>query len=505
MQSCLDYELIKLVYSTETTCTSDSDPMTKSSVLKDYSDIFKGVGLVSGKATIHIDSEVPPVVHPPRRVPVALRGRLKSELDRMVNADIICKVNGPTPWVNSLVVVEKPNGKLRVCLDPKDLNSAIQRPHYPMRTLEDILPQLSNAHYFTKLDVRSGYWTISLDEPSSYFTTFNTPYGRYRFKRLPFGLNCSQDLFQAKIDECYAELDGVVAIVDDILVYGSTREEHDSNLPRVLQISREKDMKLNDDKLEVGVTEVTYFGHVITSSGLRADPHKVQAISDMPPPSNKAEVQTILGMVNYLSKFAPKLAEITSPMRAILNKDVEFAWDQPQIAAFQKVKEILTRSPGPILSYYDPTKDLTLQVDASKYGLGAVLLQDDKPVAYASKSLTTSEINYAQIEKEMYAIVFGCTKFHQYIYGRSIRVETDHKPLVSIMKKSLLDAPARLQRMILRLQRYELDVVHLPGKCIPVADTLSRKFLSDTYPGLSDSFEAQVHMIFLVYRLVIER
>ncbi|VDI07841.1 Hypothetical predicted protein [Mytilus galloprovincialis] len=255
-------------------------------------------------------------------------------------------------------------------------------------------------------------------------------------------------------------------------------------------------MKLNDDKLEVGVTEVTYFGHVITSSGLRADPHKVQAISDMPPPSNKAEVQTILGMVNYLSKFAPNLAEITSPMRAILNKDVEFAWDQPQIAAFQKVKEILTRSPGPILSYYDPTKDLTLQVDASKYGLGAVLLQDDKPVAYASKSLTTSEINYAQIEKEMYAIVFGCTRFHQYIYGRSIRVETDHKPLVSIMKKSLLDAPARLQRMILRLQRYELDVVHLPGKCIPVADTLSRKFLSDTYPGLSDSFEAQVHMIF---------
>ncbi|VDI36808.1 Hypothetical predicted protein [Mytilus galloprovincialis] len=164
MQSCLDYELIKLGYSTETTCTSDSDPITKSSVLKEYSDIFKGVGLVhvSGKATIHIDSKVPPVVHPPRRVPVALRGRLKSELHRMENADIIGKVNGPILWVTSLVVVEKPNGKLRVCLDPKDLNSAIQRTHYPMRTLEDILPQLSNAHYLTKLDVRSGYWTISL-------------------------------------------------------------------------------------------------------------------------------------------------------------------------------------------------------------------------------------------------------------------------------------------------------------------------------------------------------
>ncbi|CAC5355707.1 unnamed protein product [Mytilus coruscus] len=124
----------------------------------------------------------------------------------------------------------------------------------------------------------------------------------------------------------------------------------------------------------------------------------------MPPPSNKAELQTILGMVNYLSKFAPNLAEITSPMRAILNKDVEFAWDEPQIMAFKKVKEVLTRSPGPILSYYDPTKDLTLQVDASKYGLGAVVLQDDKPVAYASKSLSTSEINYSQIEKEILPI-----------------------------------------------------------------------------------------------------
>ena len=506
MKSCLDYELIKLVYScnvSNTECESapvsskSVEPicMNKKTVLTEYSDIFDGVGLLPGEIDIHVDPKVTPVIHPPRRIPVSLGSRLKSELDRMEKNDIICKVEVPTPWVNSLVLVEKPNGKLRVCLDPKDLNNAIQRPHYPMKTLEDILPQLSNASFFSKLDVTSGYWALCLTEKSSFLTTFNTPYGRYRNLRLPFGLNCSQDLFQSKIDECYSGLEGATAIVDDILIYGSTREEHDRNLRKVLETSRKKGIKLNRDKLEVGVTEVTYFGHVLTSEGVKADPNKVKAISDMPPPTNKSELQTVLGMINYMSKFAPNLAEITSPMRSLLNKDVEFSWDKPQSEAFQKVKDILTRSPGPVLAYYDPKKELTLQVDASKYGLGAVLFQDSKPITVASKSLTTSEVNYAQIEKEMYAILFGCKRFHQYIYGRPVKVETDHKPLVSIMKKSLLDAPARLQRMILQLQRYDLEIVHLPGKCIPVADTLSRKFLSDTYPDFSESFEAQVHMV----------
>lgn len=413
----------------------------------------------------------------------------------MEKSDVITKVDTPTPWVNSLVVVEKPNGKLRVCLDPKDLNNAIQRPHYPMRTLDDILPQLSKAKYFTKLDVTSGYWSLRLSNEASILTTFNTPFGRYRFKRLPFGLNCSQDLFQCKIDECFADLEGITTIVDDILVYGSSREEHDRNLRRVLNTSREKGIKLNRDKLEVGVTEVTYFGHVLSSEGVKADPTKVKAISDMPPPTNKSELQTVLGMINYMSKFAPNLAEITSPMRSLLSKDVEFSWDKPQSDAFEKVKEVLTRSPGPVLGYYDPSKELTLQVDASKYGLGAALFQDSRPIAVASKSLTSSEVNYAQIEKEMYAIVFGCKRFHQFIYGRKVRVQTDHKPIVSIMKKSLLNAPARLQRMILQLQRYDLQIEHLPGKDIPVADNLSRQFLPDSCPGLSESFEAQVHMV----------
>ncbi|XP_062583207.1 uncharacterized protein K02A2.6-like [Saccostrea cucullata] len=262
MRACLDFGLIKLVYSCDLGTVENnkqatsSKPMNESQVLSEFSGVFEGIGLFPGDCTIHTDPKVHPVVHPPRRVPLALQDKLRAELERMESQNIICKVTKPTQWVSSLVVVEKPNSKLRVCLDPKDLNKAILRPHYPMKTLEDVLPQLSKATFFTKLDARSGYWTIKLSEASSYLTTFNTPFGRYRYLRLPFGLKSSQDEFQRKIDECYEGLDGVVALVDDILVFGQTREEHDRNLRQVLTRSKERGVKLNKDKLEVGVTKV---------------------------------------------------------------------------------------------------------------------------------------------------------------------------------------------------------------------------------------------------------
>lgn len=473
-----------------------SQAMSKESTLQEYGDVFQGVGLLPGECVIQTDPTVPPVVHAPRRVPFAIRDKLKAELDRMEKAEIITKVSEPTRWVNSLVVVEKPkSGKLRICLDPVDLNKAINRPHYPMRTLDDVLPDLTGAKYFTKLDARSGYWNVKLAEESSYLTTFNSPFGRYRFLRLPFGLKSSQDEFQKKIDECYEGLSGVVAIVDDILVFGETREVHDANLRRVLDRSRGKGIKLNEEKLDVGVTEVEYFGHILSSEGLKPDPAKVTAIVQMKPPQNRAELETILGMINYLAKFAPDLSNITTPMRKLLKKDTEFLWDSPQQESFEKVKRVITRSPGPVLTYFNPKEPVTLQVDASKYGLGAALLQSGRPVAYASKTLTPCEINYAQIEKEMYAILFGCTRFHQYLYGREVDVESDHKPLVSIMVKPLYVAPPRLQRMLLQLQKYDLNVQHVPGKQIPLADTLSRKFLPDTYPNMSEGIDMHVHTV----------
>ena len=427
-KSSVDLNVIKQVYNVQSSYTSQD---TLQDIMSEFKDVFTGVGLFPGECTIHLKPEAEPVVHPPRKVPVALREPLKAELKRMEDSDIIAKVTEPTDWVNSLVITEKPKtGKLCVCLDPQALNKAIRRSHYPMRTLDDILPQLADAKFFSILDARSGYWSIKLSERSSYLTTFNTPYGRYHYLRLPFGLICSQDEFQRKSDEAFEGLEGFSAIVEDILVYGSSKEQHDTNLRNVLLRPRPKGVKFNADKAVICASEVPYFGHILSSKGLKADPEKISAILNMKPPRDRNELQTVLGMITYLSRFAPSLSEITTPMRSLTRENTEFIWDSSQQQAFYKVKQTITQAP--VLAYYDPHKPLTLQVDASKHGLGATLLQEGKPIAFASKSLTDTEVNYAQIEKETYAILFGCKRYHQYVYGRLVKVESDHKPIVHL-------------------------------------------------------------------------
>lgn len=487
LKSSLDLDLIKLVLSV-------SEPfLTKESVLSEYKTAFNGLGALDGDITVHLKPNSTPKVHPPRRVPHALNDRVQEELKRMEKLDVIERVTDPTDWVNSMVVVEKPNGKLRICLDPKDLNEAIRRPHYSVPTLEHALAKMSNAKFFSKLDAQSGYWQLRLSEESSFLTTFNTPFGRYRFKRLPFGLVCAQDVFQQKMDEIFEGIPGVTPLVDDIIISGATQEEHDKNLRAALDRAIKKNLKLNSEKLEVGVQQIEYFGHLITSEGLKPDPAKVQAITDMPPPSDRKELQTVLGMITYLSKFMPKLSEVTKPMRDLLKAENEFIWDAAQQDAFNKTKTMIASQP--VLAFYDPEKEITLEVDASQHGLGATILQDGKPVAFASKALTTTEQNYAQIEKELYAILFGCSRFHQYVYGRKTIVHSDHKPLETVMKKPMSTAPPRLQRMMLQLQKYDINVKHVPGKSIPVADTLSRKHLPTEDDMMSKELDAQIHTI----------
>ena len=491
LKSSIDLNVIKLVYIVQ---SSHSPQNASFDVISEFKDVFTGIGLFPGECKIHLKPDAIPVVHPPRKVPVALREPLKAELKRMESSDIIAKVDVPTDWVNSLVVAQKPKtGKLRVCLDPQALNKAIRRPHYPMRTLDDILPQLSGAKFFSILCARSGYWTIKLSEHSSYLTTFNTPYGRYRYLRLPFGLIRSQDEFQCKVDEEFEGLDGFAAIVDNILIYGSSREEHDANLRNILMRARSKGVRFNPDKAVICATEVPYFGHLLSSKGLKPDPEKVSAIINMEPPHNINELQTVLGMINYLTRFSPNLAETTAPMRFLLKQDSEFLWDSPQDEAFNKVKQIITQTP--VLAFYDAKKPLTLQVDASKHGLGAALLQEGKPIAFASKSVTSTEVNYAQIGKETYAILFGCKRFHTYVYGHPVKVESDHKPIESIWKKPLHTAPPRIQRMLLQLQKYDLQIEFVKGKSIPLADTLSRKYLPDTFSELSEGMDLHVHFV----------
>ena len=438
---------------------------------------------------IHRDITVPSVIHGPRRHPLEIRERLKSELDRMEEGNIIAKVTRPTDWVNSIVVREKPDGRLRICLDPTDLNKAIKRDHYPTPTVEEITPKLAKAKIFSKLDAKNGYWNINLDEESSYLTTFNTPYGRYRFLKMPFGLNTSQDVFQQLMDETYAGCQGAAGIADDIQIFGREEVEHDFNLHEAMERTRKAGIKLNYDKCEVKTSSIKFFGNIYTADGVRQDPEKVKAIQAIQAPSNKQELHTFLGFVNYMAPFVKNMTEHTGPLRELMKENVEFIWSPSHQEAFEKLKNLI--KDDTILAYYDRTKPVTLQVDASMKGLGATLIQDGRPVAYASKALTATESNYANIERELLAVVFGCQKFHMYLYGRHFRIESDHKPLEQIRKKSLTKAPLRLQKMLMKLQPYNFDLVYKPGKQVIVADALSRMTPVDTdeIPGM----EVQIH------------
>jgi hypothetical protein len=374
-----------------------------------------------------------------------------------------------------MVIVHKENGDIRLCLDPSDLNKVIKRRHHPMKTVEEVVSQMPGAKVFSMLDAKQGFWQIRLDEVSSKLCTFNTPFGRYRFLRLPFGVADAPANFQQVMTEIFGDISDV--IVDDLLIWGTDTKDHDRKLIEILNRCRKVGIKLNSKKLRVGVDEVTYVGHVLSEKGISADPKKVAAIVGLEKPVDRAGVMRFIGMATYVSKFIKNFSDLTSPLRDLIKKDVVFEWNSAAEGAFNKLKAEL--SSKQLLGYFDPTKPIELHVDASSVGIGCVLIQDRRPVSYASCALTKTQQNYAQIEKECLAVYVGCTKFHQYVYGQKVTVFTDHKPLEVIFKRDLTKTPARIYRILFQLKAYDLDVKWVPGKELFIPDTLSRAYLKE--------------------------
>ena len=448
-------------------------------LVEQYPSVFDGgLGKFNGSVHLSINHDVYPVVLPARRVPFALKERLRTELERLVDMNVISKVDQPTDWVSQIAVVKKKDEGIRICIDPKPLNTALRREHYALPTFEDVLPNLSRATLFSKADLSSAFWHVSLDEESSYLTTFGTPFGRYRWNRLPFGLKVSSEIFQKRLIQAIDDLPGVTCVADDVLIFGATEAEHDKTLHAFLERCEAVGIKLKPTKLELKKTEIAFHGHLLTTDGVKPDPAKTSAISGMPKPTDVKAVSRLNGMVNYLSRFLPSLADVMKPIRKLTHKGEPWIWGTEQDLAFKKVKEMLANAP--ILAYFNPDVPLVVQCDSSQFGLGAVLLQNDKPLDYRSKTLTETEQRYAQIEKEMLAIVFALERFNDYTFGAHTTVYTDHRPLVSISKKPLCNVPKRLQRMIIRLQRYDYEIIYKPGTEMLLADTLSRAFLPDT-------------------------
>ncbi len=261
--------------------------------MEEYKDVFEGLGCLPGEHRISIDDTVAPVVHACRKVPFALREKLKEELARMEKLDVIKRIDEPTDWVSSLVIVLKKNGSLRICLDPRDLNRAIKREHFKLPTREEIMSQFAGAKWFSKLDASSGFWQLKLDEASSKLCTFNTPEGRYRFLRLPYGILSAPEVYHKTIHMIFEHLPGVETMMDDIIVWGSNRQEHDARLRQVLELIRQSNLKLNKEKCEFAVKSLTFVGDVLSEEGVRPDPRKTSAIVNMERPQNKEEVKEI--------------------------------------------------------------------------------------------------------------------------------------------------------------------------------------------------------------------
>lgn len=441
-------------------------------IIEQNRNLFEGIGKINKPYHIEIKENVKPIVNPVRKVPFALQNQLKECLDNLVKSDIIEREPNSSEWVNSFVLVKKADNSLRICLDPKHLNEAIKPSKYKLPNIDEISAKLNGSTIFTKLDATSGFWTIPLDKESSKLCTFGTPYGRYKFLRMPFGINIASEVFQEYFSNIFSNTNGVEIYIDDILVHAKTKEEHDKTLKKVFDLAKTHNIKFNLKKCQFEIDEVNYLGFKFSRKGISIDEEKIEAIQEIPIPKNKKEIQIFLGMITYVSRFIKNLSELTKPLRDLLKLNTHFEWGPEQNKAFEKLKSIITSEPN--LKFYDTSKPITISVDASSYGLGAVLLQDNKPCAYASRAMTENQCRYAQIEKELLAICFGLNKFYQYTFGRKTTIETDHKPLIPIFKKPLYSTPARLQRMLLSIQKFDIQVIYKPGKELIIADALSR-------------------------------
>ena len=339
--------------------------------------------------------------------------------------------------------------------------------------------------YFSVIDLVSSYHQLELDEKSRQFTVFNTPLGLRRYKVVPYGLSVAPELFHNALRVGCQDQKDVLTAIDDSLVRGKTKEDHDQNLKQFRQRLVELNLTSKQEKEQICQKKVRFWGIILSGAGVQIDPRKVKAIQSCSRPENQSALKSFLGMVNYCARFVKGQADVTAPLRQLATKsDAEFAWSQECERAFNELKAQLTSDRT--LAYFDIEKRTELMVDASPIGLGAILSQSDHVgkstvVAYASKVLSPTEQKYGQIDREMLAVVWGCLKFEFYLRGcPEFTVWTDHQPLVPIFNNPNLNLTIRMQRLMLRMQDFKANVKYLPGP-YNAADYLSR------HPDLNQS------------------
>lgn len=415
-----------------------------------------------------------PTSSPPYRMSPMKKEYLKEELDKMIQEGVIEECE--SPYSAPVVLVPKKNGKLRVCVDYRALNRITISDCYPIPRMDDLLHATGPTPFMSTIDLRSGYWQVSVKPSDRDKTAFVSPFGTFRFKRMPFGLKTAPATFQRLIDKFRTGLPDItiLAYLDDIIILSPSFQKHIEDLNKVFARLRQFKLTANREKCSFLCANVKYLGHRLTREGIAADPDKVTAIADLPPPRNVKHLLSFIQTASWFRRFIPEFAGTAKPLTELTKKNAVWRWGQTQQNSFDTLKRLLTSAP--ILRQADPTQPYVLRTDASSYAIGACLLQgegpNERPVEYASRLLTQAERNYSTTEREALAVVFAVQKFRGYIEGCKIRILTDHQPLRWLM--TLKSPSGRLARWALLLQGFDLDIEYTPGRCNVVADALSR-------------------------------
>ena len=409
-------------------------------------------------------------IAPYRMAPAELK-ELKVQMEELLSKGFV--KTSTSLWGAPVLFVKKKDGSLRLCIDYRQLNKVTIRNQYPLPRIDDLFDQLQGAKVFSKIDLRSGYHQLKVRREDVPKTTFRTRYGHSEFLVMPFGLTNAPAAFMDLMNRVFGPyLDKfVIVFIDDILVYSSSKEEHAEHLRIVLQTLREHQLYAKFIKCQFWLDRVTFLGHVVSAEGISVDPQKIEAILDWKPPTNVTEVRSFLGLAGYYRKFIEGFSKIVTLLTKLTRKEEKFIWSEACQNSFDELKQRLTTAP--VLTLPSGSEGFTVYCDASNQGLGCVLMQHDRVIAYASRQLKKHEVNYPTHDLELAAVVFALRIWRHYLYGVPYRIFTDHKSLQYLFSQK--DLNMRQRRWIELIKDYDYTIEYHPDKANVVADVLSRK------------------------------
>ncbi|KAK1421783.1 hypothetical protein QVD17_24409 [Tagetes erecta] len=445
-------------------------------VIRDFPEVFPGdlTGLPPVRQVEFRIDLVPgatPVAKSPYRLAPSEMQELASQLQELSDKGFIRPSS--SPWGAPVLFVKKKDGSFRMCIDYRELNKLTVKNRYPLPRIDDLFDQLQGASHFSKIDLRSGYHQLRVHDDDIYKTGFRTRYGHYEFTVMPFGLTNAPAVFMDLMNRvCRPYLDKfVIVFIDDILIYSKSKSEHEQHLRLILELLKEEKLYAKFSKCEFWLKEVQFLGHTVNDKGIYVDPAKIEAIQKWAEPKTPTEIRSFLGLAGYYRRFIPNFSKIAVPLTTLTQKGVPYNWGSEQAQAFQSLKHALCNAP--ILTLPDGNDDFVVYCDASNRGLGCVLMQRGKVIAYASRQLKIHEKNYTTHDLELGAVVFALKIWRHYLYGTKCVVFTDHKSLQHILNQKELNM--RQRRWVELLNDYDCEIRYHPGKANVVADALSRK------------------------------